>query len=103
MNETINFPDWREKVVFSTGGPRPAVLAQDDKVKVVVAGLEAGQSIPPHPETQGVFHCLEGTGWMVADGERLPFNAGAIVVVPGGTSRGIEAVTRLAFLAVRLA
>ncbi|HEX9016821.1 MAG TPA: hypothetical protein VF960_12590 [Chloroflexota bacterium] len=103
MTGPINLADWRERVAFSGEGPRPAVLAQDEKVKVVIAGLEAGQSIPPHPETEGVFHCLEGTGWMVADGERLPFNAGAIVVVPDGASRGIEAVTRLAFLAVRLA
>ncbi len=102
MREIVQCPDWREKVVFSAEGPRPQLVHQDQRVKVVVAGLEAGQKIPSHPEVQGVFHCLEGTGWLVVDGERLPFNGGAIVVVPEGAARGVEAETRLAFLAVRL-
>jgi|SRR5450756_2509391 quercetin dioxygenase-like cupin family protein len=98
----VSYPNWREKVVFSPEGPSPQVLLVDEKAKVVVAGLQAGQSIPPHPETLGVFHCLEGTGWMTVDGERIPFNSGAIVVAPAGTSRGVEAETQLAFLAVRV-
>ncbi len=102
IREVVHCRDWREKVIFSAEGPRPQLVHQDEKVKVVVAGLEAGQKIPPHPEVEGVFHCLEGTGWMVVGGERLPFNTGAIVVVPEGAARGVEAETRLAFLAVRL-
>ena len=98
-----HYPDWAQKVVYSPEGPRPQPLYQDEKVKVVVAGLEAGQAIPPHPEVQAVFHCLQGTGWMVVNGERLSFDAGATVVVPPGASRGVEAESRLAFLAVRLA
>lgn len=95
-------PDWKETVVFSPDGPRPQVLSQDDKVKVVLAGLEAGQGIPPHAESRGVFHCLEGNGWITVDDDRLPFTAGVTVVVPEGASRGIEAVTRLAFLVTRV-
>jgi quercetin dioxygenase-like cupin family protein len=102
VGELSHCADWREKVVYSSQGPRPQLLFQDEKVKVVVAGLEAGQRIPPHPEVQGVFHCLEGTGWIVVDGERLPFDAGATAIVPQGASRGVEAESRLAFLAVRL-
>lgn len=102
LSEAVSYPNWREKVVFSPEGPRPQPLLVEDRVKVVVAGLEEGQSIPPHPETLGVFHCLEGTGWMTVDGERIPFNSGAIVVAPRGSSRGVEAETRLAFLAVRV-
>lgn len=102
MATTVNNLDWRTKVAFSDEGPKPQVLLVDDKVKVVLAGLREGQIIPPHPETQGVFQCLEGTGWMTVDGERIPFNGGATVIVPAGASRGIEAETQLVFLAVRV-
>ena len=98
----VSYPDWRKKVAFSEEGPNPQVLLADDKVKVVLAGLREGQMIPSHPETQGVFQCLEGTGWMTVDGERIPFNGGATVIVPPGASRGIEAETQLVFLAVRV-
>ncbi len=102
VNDVISSLDWREQVVYSPEGPRPVVLTQNEKAKVVLAGLEPGQVIPPRPEVYGVFHCLEGQGWMEVDGERLPFNAGATVIVPEGGARGVEAETRLAFLAVRI-
>ncbi|MDE3088006.1 MAG: cupin domain-containing protein [Chloroflexota bacterium] len=97
------YPDWRDKVVFSSDGPKPQTLMDSDKFKVVVGGLEAGQKIPPHPEGESVFHFLEGTGWMNVDGERFAVKPGATVVTPAGAARGIEAETRLAFLAARVA
>ncbi len=103
MAQTPFFPDWHAEVVFSDDGPRPTVLLEDQKVKAVMAGLEAGQQIPPHPEGLGVYHFLEGSGWMVIDGERLPVGDGTTIIAPSGASRGIEAETRLAFLAVRVA
>lgn len=103
MFKTLLVPDWREKVVYSAEGPRPQVLLETDSIKVVVAGLEAGVKIPPHPEKQGVYHFLEGTGWMIVDGERLSVAAGATVLVPPGATRSVEAETRLSFLAVRVA
>ena len=102
VTKSVSYPNWRDKITFSSEGPSPQVLLENEKVKVVLAGLRARQSIPPHPETQGVFECLEGTGWMTVDGERIPFNAGATVIVPVGASRGIEAETQLVFLAVRV-
>ena len=68
----------------------------------VVAGLEAGQKIPKHPEGAGVYHFLEGTGWMLVGEERFPVQAGATVLAPAGTARGMEATTRLAFIATRI-
>ena len=97
------FPDWKQKVVFSQTGPQPVALYEDDKIKVVVAGLIAGQAIPPHPEGQGVYHFLQGNGWMTLNDERLAVNAGATVITNVGDSRGIEADTDLAFLATRVA
>jgi quercetin dioxygenase-like cupin family protein len=97
------YPDWRSKVVFSCDGPQPQVLVENEKLKVVVAGLEAGQRIPAHPESLALYHFLDGGGWMTVAGERVAVSAGATIVAPQGASRGIEADTRLAFLAARIA
>jgi len=91
-------PDWREKVIFSPEGPQPQPLVVSDRLKSVIVGLCPGQKIPVHPAPTAVYHFLEGTGWMVVDGERLQVRAGATVVVPGGTPRGVEAETELTFL-----
>jgi quercetin dioxygenase-like cupin family protein len=76
---------------------------ENDKFKVILAGLEPGQKIPPHPEAQAMYHFLEGAGAMIVDGERLAVEAGATVITPQGAVRGVEAETRLAFLAARVA
>ena len=102
MMPSTLYPDWREKVMYSAEGPHPQPLMADDKVKVVVAGLEPGQKIPPHAEAAAMYHILEGNGWMLVDGDRLAVAQGAIVVMPAGTVRGMEAGSRLAFLAVRV-
>lgn len=103
MTQTTLYPDWREKVIYSAEGPQPQPLMADEKVKIIIAGLEPGQKIPPHAEAAAMYHFLEGSGWMLVDEERLPVSQGATVVMPAGTVRGIEAVTRLAFLATRIA
>ncbi len=58
-------------MVYSTEGPQPQILEENDKVKVAVAGLEPGQKIPEHPESLGLYHFLESRGWMIVDGDRL--------------------------------
>ena len=97
------YPNWREKVVFSPNGPQPQILVKNEKLKVVIAGLEAGQKIPQHPDGWAMYHFLEGTGWMIVDDERYPIHSGATVITPEGAKRGIEAETRLVFLASRIA
>jgi mannose-6-phosphate isomerase-like protein (cupin superfamily) len=103
MNQTLFFPDWRERIVFSAPGPQPQVLHEDDKIKVVVVGLEAGGQIPAHPGGGGVYHFLEGAGQMVVGDEVFAVQAGATLVIPDGATRGLLAQTRLAFIAVRVA
>lgn len=95
-------PDWRAIVTYAAPRPQPALLIDEEELKVLVAGLEPGGMIPPHPERRAVYHALDGEGVFHLDGEALPFHAGAVVVAPSGSARGIEAVTRLAFLAVRI-
>jgi len=103
MTQAELFPNWLEKVVYTADGPQPQVLMANDKVKIIVAGLEPGQKIPEHSEVTAMYHFLEGTGWMLVDGERLAVGPGATVVMPDGTVRGMEAETRLSFLATRIA
>jgi quercetin dioxygenase-like cupin family protein len=103
MNQAILYPSWREQVVYSAEGPQPQILMNDEKVKVIIAGLEPGQKIPEHAEAAAMYHFLEGNGWMLVDGEHLAVVPGSTVVMPEGTARGMEAETRLAFLATRIA
>ena len=102
MNDHAYEPDWHAVVVYSAPGPTPRLLVDEPDLRVLVAGLEPGGRIPPHAERRAVYHALEGEGFLFLDGAALPFREGAIVVVPDGATRGIEAVTRLAFLAVRI-
>jgi quercetin dioxygenase-like cupin family protein len=95
-------PDWHEVVIYSAPGPTPRLLVDEPELRVLVAGLEPGGRIPPHPERRAVYHALDGEGFLFLDGVALPFREGAIVVAPEGSTRGIEAVTRLAFMAVRI-
>ncbi len=97
------FPNWKAAIAFSAAGPQPHILTENGKVKIILAGLEPGQSIPAHPEALAVYHFLEGTGWMIVDGEKIAVGAGTTIVTPEGSSRGVEAQTRLAFMATRIA
>lgn len=99
MQKATLFPNWRDKVVYSQDGPQPQILMVNDEVKIIVAGLEPSQKIPEHSEATAMYHFLEGTGKMFVDGECLEVGPGATVVMPEGTVRGMEAETRLAFLA----
>jgi quercetin dioxygenase-like cupin family protein len=95
--------DWRERVVFSKDGPKPQIIEENGLFKVILAGLEAGQSIPVHPEQGAVYYILQGAGWMTVDEERFPIKAGAVISMGNGAVRGMEAEEPLAFLAVRTA
>ena len=99
--ETIFYSRWRDMVTFSAEEPQLRALVEDEGLKVVVAGFLPGQSIPPHPESRGIFYILDGNGWMTVDGERLAIEAGATVIVPDGVTRGFEAETEMAVLVTR--
>lgn len=78
----------------------PRILHTDERAKVVLVCLEAGQRIPPHAEqNEGVFTVLEGEGVMTTDDGELPISAGTVVVVPFGGTRGIQATSRLVVVA----
>ncbi len=95
--------DWRDKVLFSAEGPSPQIVVENERLKVIVSGLEAGQKIPPHPDALAVYHFLKGTGWMSVDDRRYRVGPGATVITPPGSRRSIEAEDALVFLGVRIA
>lgn len=96
------FLDVKNKVIFSAEGSQPQNLYSEGEFKILAAGLEAGQKIPIHPEGLAIYTFLEGNGWMVVDGDRLLVSPGAIVITQAGTQRGIEADSRLIFVATRI-
>lgn len=103
MTSAVVVSDWRQEVVYNDEGPEPNVLFENERVKVIAAGLEPGQQIPNHPEALAVYHILEGKGWMTVDGRRLAIGAGSTIVTPEGSVRGMAADSRLSFLAARIA
>ncbi len=91
--------DTKTRAVFSAEEPKPQFLLDTPQFKVLVVGLEAGMQIPVHPAETAMYHFLEGAGLMTVGNETLAVRPGATVIVPGGEKRGINAKTRLVFLA----
>ena len=92
---------WQDRVVYGVDGPEPQVLLETDKLRAVLVGLEAGQSIPAHPALASVYLVIEGSGWMTVNDERVELKPGVFVTMPEGTVRGVQAETRLVFLGTR--
>lgn len=103
MTTLTTVTDARIAANYTAAGPGPEVLFQNEQIKVIVAGLEAGQEIPEHPEALAVYYILEGKGQMIVDGERFDVGPAAVVITPEGSKRGLAAETRLSFLATRIA
>ncbi len=103
MSELTIVSDTKMEAVRADDGPQPTVLFENERAKVIVGGLQAGQQIPVHPEALAVYHFLEGRGQMLVDGEAIEVGPGATVVTPAGSTRGVIAETELSFLATRIA
>ncbi len=101
--ETTMTGMWQEFVRYGEEGPHPQTMFENDRVRVLVAGLKPGQRIPVHPEAAAVYHFLEGQGVMTVDTAQYPVQPGTVIVVEAGARRGMLAETRLVFMAVRLA
>ncbi len=99
MKKAKLYSSWKNLVAYSSDGPKHTELMKTDAYNAVIVGLEASQRIAPHPAPEASYHFLDGTGWMIVDGERMPVEQGATLVVPARVPRGIEAETRLAVLA----
>jgi quercetin dioxygenase-like cupin family protein len=103
MTAVTSVPSAKKVAGYGVSGPEPTVLFENEAIKVIAAGLKAGQEIPAHPEALAVYHILEGNGRMTVDGELIEVSPGATVITPAGSVRGMAAQTRLSFLATRIA
>lgn len=99
----IFYENAKTQAVFGEEGPQPRFLLDSDSFKILVAGLEAGQQIPAHPESAAMYYFLEGSGTMAVDDQQFPVGQGAIVIALAGAKRGLTADTRLVFLAAKAA
>jgi quercetin dioxygenase-like cupin family protein len=97
----IYYADARQQVRYTPKGAQPQYVLDGDQAKVLLAGLEPGQSIPAHPEALALYIILEGQGSMQVGDEQFPIGPGTLIVVPAGVARGMVAETRLSFVAAR--
>lgn len=97
----IYFADTKSKAVFAADGPKPQFIFDAPAFKALVVGLEAGQQIPLHPAETAMYHFLEGEGLMTVDEETFAVKPGATIIAPSGAKRGINAKTRVVFLAAK--
>ncbi|MCB0117585.1 MAG: cupin domain-containing protein [Anaerolineales bacterium] len=99
VNSQFYFLNTKSKAVFSPQGTQPQFLIDTPKFKALVVGLDVGQHIPPHPAETAMYHFLEGEGLMTVGEDTFDIKPGVTVVVPNGVKRGMNAKTRVVFLA----
>jgi mannose-6-phosphate isomerase-like protein (cupin superfamily) len=91
----------KDKAVFALDGPKPQFLVDTPHFKVLVAGLEPGQQIPPHPDVTAMYYFLEGSGLITVGDESFAIQPGVTVIAPDGAPRGMNAKTRVIFLGAK--
>lgn len=95
------FQNILQEVTFPEGGAEPRILLQQGETKAVLAGLKAGNQIPPHPESAALYYFLQGEGLMQVEDQKLPVTPGSVILTESDAARGIQATTDLAFIAFR--
>jgi quercetin dioxygenase-like cupin family protein len=87
---------YAESAAFRDPHFNPIGLAESSRLKLVLACLEPGQSIPPHePGVDLALVVLEGEGTLISGEREEPIRPGSIGFVPAGVRRGIKAATRM--------
>ena len=80
----------------------PQILRMSPKCKIPLICMEPGQAIPPHPGATGVFYIVSGKGVMTVEGKDVEVEAGNMVLIEEGESRGIRAVETMTAFAVHI-
>lgn len=84
---------------FNDNRFNPKVVYESDDIKVILAYFKQGQFIPVHtPEVDVVLCILEGEAEVVAGDEKIVAKEKDLIIVPGGTKRGVRALTELTVL-----
>lgn len=98
---SVLVPSYQQAVAFRPERFNPIVLAENDRVKVILACFEPGQFIPVHrPGVDLTLVVLQGEGVIVADAREERIHQGAMAFVPAGEVRGIKAESRMVILHV---
>ncbi|MBI5184846.1 MAG: cupin domain-containing protein [Nitrospinae bacterium] len=93
--------DIKERTRFSPQFA-PQILRMDAKFKVPLICMEPGQEIPPHPSATGVFYIISGSATMTIAGKEVDVEAGNMVFVEAGETRGIRAKEKMVAFAVHI-
>ncbi len=80
----------------------PQILRMSPKCKVPLICMEPGQAIQPHPGATGIFYIVSGKGIMTVEGKEVEVEAGNMVFIEEGESRGIRAVETMTAFAVHI-
>lgn len=92
---------YQQAAAFRPDKFNPVVLAENERVKVILACFEPGQFIPVHqPGVDLTLIVMEGEGTLVAGDREELIGPGAIAFVPAGEARGVQATTRLTLMHV---
>lgn len=93
--------DLMDKASFSDSFA-PQILRMRPGYKVPLICMEAGQEIPPHPSGTGVFYIVSGSGIMTVAGKEVEVEAGNMIFIEQGESRGIRATETMMAFAVHI-
>ena len=84
---------------FNENRFNPKAVYESDEIKVILAYFKQGQFIPVHTPGIDVVLCiLEGEAEVVAGDEKIVAKEKDLIIVPGGTKRGVRALTELTVL-----
>ena len=93
--------DLTEKASFSEQFA-PQILKVSPNYKIPLICMKPGQEIPPHASGTGVFYIVNGKGVMTVDGQEVEVQAGNMIFVDKGESRGIRATETMMAFAVHI-
>lgn len=93
--------DLTEKASFSEQFA-PQILKVSPNYKIPLICMKPGQEIPPHASGTGVFYIVSGKGVMTVDGQEVEVQAGNMILVDKGESRGIRATETMMAFAVHI-
>ena len=93
--------DLMEKASFSDKF-LPQILKVSPTYKIPLICMKTGQEIPPHASGTGVFYIVSGKGVMTVDDQEVEVQAGNMVLIDKGESRGIRATETMMAFAVHI-
>ena len=76
-------------------------LLKTNRYELVLVCLESGQTIPPHPESDGAcFYVIDGKGTFTVGSEQFDLARGEMIFAPANEIRGILSKEKLTVLGI---